>query len=313
MKNHLLKEIVFEFLPAAPFRLDFTVWALRRRPSNAVDQWDGKFYNRLLIVADRSVKITVQQLNTKGIPKLSVVLKSEKELTVEIIKEARELLEKMLGLKTDLKLFYKLAKADKILKPLAKVFIGVKPPRFPTLFEALLNSIACQQVTLTLGILLLNRLAVTFGAKLIDGQTVIYAFPSPEDLADIPAEDIKKLGFSRQKVKAIKVLSNAIINKEIPLLKELEEMTSEQAVEHLLKIHGIGRWSAEYVLLRGLGKTGTFPGDDVGAQKNLMLLMNLKERPNYDQIKKLTAEWQPYSGLVYFHLLLDKLQKKNLI
>ncbi|MEO8514448.1 MAG: DNA-3-methyladenine glycosylase 2 family protein [Ignavibacteria bacterium] len=313
MKNKSIKVATLKLLPTAPFRLDLTTWALRRRPTNAVDQWDGEHYTRLLVVDGQPVKIILKQRGTDRIPELSIILKSGKELTVGTIGKIRMLLEKMLGLKADLKPFYKLAKINNVLKPLAKSFIGVKPPRFPTLFEALINSIACQQVTLTLGIMLLNRLAATFGTKFVDGDKLIYAFPSPEDLAAAPLEDIKKLGFSRQKVKAIKELSNSIINKGVPLLEELEEMTSKQTVEHLLKIHGIGRWSAEYVLLRGLGRIDIFPGDDVGAQKNLMLLMGLKKLPNYDEVKKITAGWQPYCGLVYFHLLLDKLQKKNII
>jgi DNA-3-methyladenine glycosylase II len=45
-------------------------------------------------------------------------------------------------------------------------------------------------------------------------------------------------------------------------------MTNREAIAYLSRIRGIGRWSAEYVLLRGLGRLDTFPGDDVGAQIN---------------------------------------------
>ena len=51
--------------------------------------------------------------------------------------------------------------------------------------------------------------------------------------------------------------------------------------------------------------------DDVGAQRNLQRLFHLDEKPTYDTVKKLTASWQPYAGLVNFHLLLDTLQQKG--
>ncbi len=88
----------------------------------------------------------------------------------------------------------------------------------------------------------------------------------------------------------------------------LEGLDNDQAVVELSRIHGIGRWSAEYVLLRGLGRLDTFPGDDVGAQNNLQRLFHLAGKPDYDRIRQLSSPWHPYEGVVYFHLLLDKLR-----
>ena len=67
-------------------------------------------------------------------------------------------------------------------------------------------------------------------------------------------------------------------------------MTDVDIVEYLSRIRGVGRWSAEYVLLRGLGRINIFPGDDVGAQKNLQNFMGLDERPDYEQIKRITSQ-----------------------
>jgi DNA-3-methyladenine glycosylase II len=93
----------------------------------------------------------------------------------------------------------------------------------------------------------------------------------------------------------------------------LERMKNEEVANYLSTVRGIGRWSTEYVLLRGLGRLDTFPGDDIGAQNNLKRLFNLDNKPDYEQIKRLTSRWQPYQGLVYFHLLLDRLQAKGII
>ncbi|GHO72229.1 hypothetical protein KSC_111210 [Ktedonobacter sp. SOSP1-52] len=90
-------------------------------------------------------------------------------------------------------------------------------------------------------------------------------------------------------------------------------MNNEDVCQAILPLRGVGRWTAEYVLLRGLGRIEAFPGDDVGAQKNLQRIFSLEQRPTYEHIKTLTARWCPYAGFVYFHLLLDRLAQKGLL
>lgn len=295
-----------------PFRLDLTAWALRRRKINIIDQWDNGRYTRIIVFNNNPVKITITQEETSTEPKLIITLQSKNVITPQIQKEAQLLIQKMFGLTVDLQPFYSLAITNDILKSLVEQFSGVKPPRFPSIFEGLINSIACQQVTLDLGILMLNRLSESFGMKFVENSTTLYAFPRPEDLADESFEDIKKLGFSYQKAKAIKELATTVLNKNLNFTN-LEKMKNNEVVAYLSTIRGIGRWSAEYVLLRGLGRLDTFPGDDIGAQNNLKRIFLIDNKPNYEEIKKLTSQWHPYEGLVYFHLLLEKLHLKEVI
>lgn len=303
----MLYEETFNLSPLLPFRLDFTVWTLRRRQKNQIDSWDGATYTRIFVVDNTVIQCKVIQKNNE----LEVTLKSSNPLknTQSII---ANYLKKMLGLELHIEDFYRLSKNDIHLQPLAKSFTGVKPPRFPFIFEALLNAISCQQVTLDFGILLLNRLAESFGQKFEDENKIQYAFPIPEDLDSASEQDLKKIGFSYQKARAIKDLVQSVLSKDT-LFSGLENMTNEEVVIFLSELRGIGRWSSEYVLLRGLGRLNVLPGDDVGAQKNLQQLLKLEARPSYEEIKQLTAKWQPYAGFVYFHLLLDKLQKKKLL
>jgi DNA-3-methyladenine glycosylase II len=161
-------------------------------------------------------------------------------------------------------------------------------------------------VTLDLGVLLLNRLSERFGARAVDQGTPLHAFPMPTDIADVSEESIKKLGFSRQKSRVIKDLAVRVSDGTLDV-QGLDGLTNDEAVKYLSSIRGIGRWSAEYVLLRGLGRVDAFPGDDIGAQNNLRRLFRLDDKPDYDAIRRLTSAWHPYEGVVYFHLLLEKL------
>jgi DNA-3-methyladenine glycosylase II len=293
-----------------PFRLDLTVWALRRRAKNAVDRWDDGRYSRVITADGGPVRLTVRQATTGSEPALTVNLESATRVSARATQQAGLLVRQMFGLAVGLQPFYELARDDAVIGPLVERFCGVRPPRFPTVFEGLVNAIACQQVTLDLGIVLLNRLAERFGADLATRGAVQYAFPAPADLAAAPGEAIRQLGFSRQKTRAIQELSTQIVDSTVDLAR-LEGLTNAEAVASLSRLRGIGRWSAEYVLLRGLGRLDTFPGDDVGAQNNLQRLFHLAGKPTYDQIRQLTSPWHPYAGLVYFHLLLDKLRAKG--
>jgi DNA-3-methyladenine glycosylase II len=298
-------------LPATrPFRLDLTVWALRRRSSNFVDRWDDGQYSRIIVADGGPVLLTVTQETNLAEPKLLVTVESRTRISARARKEAGLLVQKMLGLAVDLKPFYKLARDSAIIGPLVERFAGVRPPRFPSVFEGLVNSIACQQVTLDLGIVLLNRLSQQFGAHVVEQGAVLHAFPTPADLAGAPEESIRELGFSRQKARAIQELSTHVTDTTVDLAR-LDGVPNEEAIAYLSGIRGIGRWSAEYVLLRGLGRLDTFPGDDIGAQNNLQRLFHLADKPTYDHIRQLTSPWHPYEGVVYFHLLLDKLRAKG--
>jgi DNA-3-methyladenine glycosylase II len=295
-----------------PFRLDFTVWALRRRQKNIIDRWDGDKYSRIVVFNNNPIQLTITQERWGNGSKLVIALQSKKQVTAQVRKQVKALVQRMFGLTIDLHPFYILANKNDVLKSLVAQFAGVKPPRFPNVFEALVNAIACQQVTLDLGILLLNRLSETFGPAFVDGATTYYAFPRPVDLAEASEQEIKKLGFSRQKACAIQELAANIANNQIEL-SGLEQMPNTQVFDFLLTIRGIGRWSAEYVLLRGLGRLNVFPGDDIGAQNNLQRLLQLDTRPDYQTIRTLSAQWSLYEGLVYFHLLLEKLQRNGVL
>jgi DNA-3-methyladenine glycosylase II len=307
-----MESISFTLKPLPPFSLEFTVWALRRRPENLVDRWDGNTYSRVLSLEGKTVKVSVARSGSSEKPQLHVSISGKAALTQAVKSEISELLKKMFSIRTDLSGFYELAHKDKRLKPLAERFSGVKPPRFPTVFEALVNAMACQQVSLALGITLLNRLAASYGAAFDEEGEIHHAFPGPGDLAGLSQEDFRRLGFSRSKGRAIIELSRAITKKEINF-ENLMRMADDEAVEHLMEMRGVGRWSAEYALLRGLGRINVFPGDDVGAQKNLQEFMRLDTRPDYERIRKITSSWQPYAGFVYFHFLLNKLTTKGYV
>ena len=288
--------------PVAPFRLDLTAWALRRRPHNEIDRWDGHTYARTITVGDRAIDLEVTEIGSARRPALRVVARGAAGHPVRAT--ATAVLSRALGLELGLTGFYRMASRDDRLAPLVARFRGLKPPRFPTVFEAVVNGIACQQLSLTVGILLLDRLTRACGPRSASGA---HAFPRPQDVARLQPAQLRALGFNHNKARALLELARGV---EAGVdLEALAHLDNDAVVERLVALRGIGRWTAEYVLLRGLGRLTMFPGDDVGARTNLARWMKLRTPLDYDRVRQLARRWQPYSGFLYFHLLLQALDE----
>jgi len=306
-----LSSITFSLKPTPPFRLDLTAWAIRRRPDNKVDFWDGDTYQRVLVVRSKPVLISVTQPGSVDAPRVKVVASGAHKgaLAKTTIVCA---LERLLGIRVDLTIFYELASKQPRLRDLSSRFRGLKPPRFPTVWEGVVNGIACQQLSLTVGIMLLNRLSAACGLAFETRNGVRYAFPRPEDLAIAAPETVRSLGFSAAKTRALIELGQEISARRLDL-ELFTELENDQAVSRLEELRGVGRWTAEYTLLRGMGRIDLFPGDDIGARNNLERWMRLRKPLDYGRVARVLSKWKPYGGLIYFHLLLDRLARAGLL
>jgi DNA-3-methyladenine glycosylase II len=302
-----MARMMFSMPVLPPFRLELTVWALRRRVDNVVDNWDGRTYRRALEVDTGAIELAAAQVGSLAAPEIAVTLTGT-TLDQRSEQAAPVALTHLLGLELDLSPFYRHAESDPLLRTLAERFRGVKPPRFPTLFECIVNAIACQQLSLTVGIRLLNRFAEAHGAT--PENSVIHAFPDPTLIAGLAPETLKHLGFSGSKARSIVDLAAAIgTGRFAPTA--LETLDDHEAIQALLQLHGVGRWSAEYTLLRGLGRLHVFPGDDVGARNNLARWLERRGPLDYAGVEAAVRPWQPFAGFVYFHLLLGNLVRRG--
>jgi len=293
--------------PVPPFRLDLTVWALRRRARNAIDRWDNGTYQRVVVLGGRVTTLSVRQTGSSDAPRL-VVTTTPSPRTPVVRRRLRALITRLLGIDINLDGWYRIASQDRRLGILAERFRGVKPPRFPTVFEATVNAFACQQLSLDVGLELLNRLAAVCAGRSGARAGGYDAFPEARDVVKLPASRYRALGFSRQKVRALLALARAVERDDIDL-ERLAQEGDDSVCAHLRELRGVGRWTAEYVLLRGFGRLHVFPGDDVGAQKRLARWLGRSSALDYAGVGKAVANWRPYAGVVYFHLLLDGLSQ----
>lgn len=297
----------FELHPLPPFRLDLTVWALRRRPSNLVDRWEDGVYRRTLVVGGGVTELAVTQHGTPGAPRLHV--HPDRDLPPESEQQARRTIAWILSPRLDLTPFYAIAVRHPQLGPLAERFRGLKPPRFPDLFEAAANAVAFQQVSMASGVAVLNRLTERAGRR--DGAGAP-AFPRADDVLLLEPADLRALGFSAAKGRALLELAHAVATGQLSA-EALQGLPDDEARARLLPLRGIGPWSADYLLLRGLGRLALFPPGDAGAGARLLRWLGLEGGIGGPPMQHALAAFHPYAGMVYFHLLLVGLSEAGLI
>jgi DNA-3-methyladenine glycosylase II len=314
-----MSENTFFLEPVPPFRLDLTVWALRRHPDNAVDRWDGKAFRRIVMLEGQTVELAVKQVSAPEAPRLCVKVRGA-SLDSELKEATTRVLERLLGLQIDLRDWYRLASHDSELGPLVRELQGMKPPRLPTVFESVVSAIACQQTTLTDGIRLLNRLTEYCGHA-ITKRGRAHAFPRAEDLVGFASTDpylsavggpyainllpkaLREMGFKPHKACSIVEVASRIVDGKLDL-EGITTLTNEEARARLVKLPGVNLWAAQSVLLRGLGRLDVFPADDVDARNSLQRLLGLSKPIGHADVGHIRPPWKPFAGLIYFHLLL---------
>lgn len=168
----------------------------------------------------------------------------------------------------DLLPFYR--SVDVTLKPLIRHLRGLKPPRTATAHEALIIAFTEQQITTRLARTFQNRMVLKYGKPFQLGELKFHTFPSPHSLASASKEDLKHLGLSRNKADFIVEASRSVASGELDL-EALKGRPTTEAREVLLSIKGVGEWTADYVLSRGLGRPEMVPYYDLGARDTIGL------------------------------------------
>jgi DNA-3-methyladenine glycosylase II len=149
--------------------------------------------------------------------------------------------------------------------------------------QTLLRTIVGQQVSVAAARSMWNKLEAAFG--------------SPPDLRKLLAasdEELRAAGMSRQKSGYIRSLAELVLSGDLDLAALPED--DEEAIAHLTKIKGIGRWSAEIYLLFAEGRADVFPAGDLAVMIELGRLLGMEDRPSEKQLRELAESWRPYRG-----------------
>jgi DNA-3-methyladenine glycosylase II len=125
--------------------------------------------------------------------------------------------------------------------------------------------------------------------------------PAALDILSTPDETLRGVGISRSKIVYLKDLAQKILD-GLPTMAELAKMEDEAIIQTLTQVKGIGRWSAQMLLIFRLGRLDVLPVDDLGVRAGIRKLYNLEELPDKKTVELMGQKWKPYGAIASWYL-----------
>lgn len=263
---------------------------------------DGK-YGQVIRVDNKLILVIIKSLGTVDEPELSVELKSNEELKDLDIKRTRDIIQSLFNLNMNLNSFYDDVKEDHVMSRLTRELRGLKSPTTPTIYEALIESIIEQQISLNVAHSLEKKVIKSFGDALKLEGKIYYAFPAPEKMASATIPQIRECGLSQRKAEYISEISKLVANKELDLDKFKKYQDINEIITDLDRVRGIGVWTAELTIIRSMQKFDSIPADDLGVRRVIShYYCNDRKIPG-EEARKIAEKWGRWKGLASFYLI----------
>lgn len=171
----------------------------------------------------------------------------------------------------------------------------------PDIFEALIDAIISQQISVKAADTMVARLR----AKTADGRI------TPENLMLFEHEDLRSLGFTTPKSRYIRHLTEQVMSGQLQL-EALATQDDETIIKTLVALHGIGRWTAEMILIFSLGRPDVLPVDDLGFLEGVREAYHLPARPTRKELQARGELWRPYRTVATWYMwALRRLSQRN--
>jgi DNA-3-methyladenine glycosylase II len=302
----------FTITPAPPYSFPLTANRFARFSDEIVDRVTDNRYQRLLGADKQLALATVIDAGTVAKPLLQVELQGPPKTDLDRPEFAAQL-RHILCTDLDLKPFYRLARKDELLAPVIKHFRGLKVASGPTVFESLVMGVLSQQVNLTFAYSIKRELVETFGRKWKVNSETHYTFPEPKRFAAESEDSMRRFRLSGAKAGALVRLGQAFASGDLSQ-DEIAALPDEEVIERLTALKGIGRWTAEIALMRGLARPDAWPGGDLGVVKYVAQgLLGKAEKATEADMRAFAERWKPYRGvaLVYCYAELARRQSEN--
>jgi DNA-3-methyladenine glycosylase II len=169
---------------------------------------------------------------------------------------------------------------------------GLAPhPRSP--YEALTRAIAHQQLNGRAAETILGRFVALFPTR---------GFPRPAAVLAARATRLRRAGFSRAKVRAIKDIARHAVKGAVPTGRACRRLGDDEIIERLTQIHGVGRWTVEMLLIFTLGRLDVLPVDDFGVREGFRFAYRRRAQPNPKALQAYGERWKPYRSVAAWYL-----------
>ncbi len=215
---------------------------------------------------------------------------------------ASDAMRHLLALDIDLTGFYSMLEHDQGLSDAVGRLRGLRPPRSESVFEALVVAIIGQQISANVARVIREGLVEAYGTPVEAEGHALHAFPTPESFNNATPDELRGLKLSARKVEYIQDTARRTLEGELEI-ERFTNMDNEEVIAELTKVRGIGRWSAEWMLMRALGRLDVLPAGDLALRRVVSELYFDGATITEPQLAAFGEErWAPYRGLATTYL-----------
>ena len=294
-----MKKLTIHLQPMPPFDFPLTAgYHTYFQGRTGADNLDGGVYRRMLDLDRRLALASVRSTGNVDTPELLLELRGE-GLTGADGERAAAQVRWMLGTEQTLAPFYALAESDPVLAGLSRQLRGLHLPRTATLFESLTLAILGQQISAAVARMMRTLLIERFGVQAeFDGVTC-YAFPRPESILSSSPEELRSLKLTKRKAEYVHGLAAAALQEE---WAELPGLPDGEIVRRLTMLRGVGRWTAQWALVRGLARPDALPLGDLALRRGVSRLWRGGESATDFEVEQLAQRWRPWRSYATVYL-----------
>lgn len=286
--------VTFQIPVPEEFNFELCLSFLQRSPRELLHRCTENSVRKVIEVDHDDVLFEIR--GGEGVLHVNVL---NRKLSPQGVGKLTHFITEWFDLDTDLKPFYALAAKDKLLKDLASRYYGYRIVGQPDLFESMIWAVLGQQINVQFAFTLKARFVQQYGPKLVYEDTDYFMFPKPDTVSVLTDDQLMPLQFSRQKSKYTILIAEAFSTGAISKEK-IKNLPFEEAKRELMKIKGVGNWTANYALMKTFRYPDAFPLEDVGIHNAIKNLKKLPEKPSLDEVKKIFHKykgWEAYATL----------------
>jgi len=289
--------------PVPPYDFELSV-AIFSRGDPRFRSVEGGVFRQAVRLGGSNALLFVHSEGTVESPLLEAEVRAPYVLSRSQLEKARGLVTRVLNLNMDLEPFYRQVRGDPLMSGLARRLHGLKSPATPTVFEALVDSIIEQQISLAAALSMQSRLIRKYGEPVTADGESCYLYPTPGRLASATPAGLRSCGLSARKSEYVRDAASMVSSGELDLDRFESYEDVDRIRDELKAVRGVGDWTAEMTMLRGLGRMDSLPAGDVGIQAKMTYYYGREERVTAGDLRRAAESWGSYRGLGAFYLIM---------
>ncbi len=290
--------------PLPPFDFDLSA-RIFASGSERIQRYEAGLFWQAIRLGGAPSLLRVSSLGTAAHPRLMVQVEPDDAFSGYISRGIEALVVRLFNLNLDLLPFYEAVKEDHIMLQITKRLWGLHSPCTATVFEALVDSIIEQQISLKAAWSMQRRLIEAFGEALTLEGSTYFAFPGPETLAASTIEQLRACGLSGRKAEYVQGVARLAAGGLD--LENFPAWGEEKIIEELSKIRGVGVWTAEMTMIRGMQKFDALPADDLGLRRVIAHYYRGGEKISGVEARQIAEAWSGWRGLASFYLIMAEM------